>query len=278
MQRQLELLRKYDISVKGVRGQHFLIDPNIQRKIVEFIDPQKTDTVVEIGAGLGALTEELAVSGATVFAIDSDVRFCAILDKEYKPHFPNLTVIHNDILKVDLNHLLHGAPHLKVVGNLPYYITSSVIFYLVQYRRIVQQAVLMVQKEIANRLLAQPGTKDYGRLTLAVRYFADVKRVMNVSSGCFTPKPKVESSVISLEFRKNESNTDETFLLALIKGAFAHRRKNVLNSLAGELKGKFPKAAIEKAFEKIGINPKKRAEELLLKDFLNLTDELPRQN
>ena len=278
MQRQLELLKKYEIEVKGIRGQHFLIDPNIQRKIVEAVDLRPGETVVEIGPGLGALTGLLLESGVNVIAIETDPRFCDILKSEYGPEFKNLTVIHNDVLKTDFGKLLpkKRSKHvkIKVVGNLPYYITSPILFLLASNRHIIDEAVIMVQKEIAERLLAQPGSKDYSRLTLFTRFYAEVFREFNVSRGCFSPRPKIDSSVIKLTFRQKDIPTNETLLFEIIKHAFGHRRKNIANALGYGLKEIYSKEAIETALKKAGISLKVRGEELLMKDFLKLTETL----
>jgi len=277
VQHQLELLKKYDIRVRGVRGQHFLIDPNIQRKLIESLSIQPKDTLIEIGPGLGALTEGLAAEGTSVIAIDSDRRFVEILSKELQPQHPHLQLKHADILKLALDELAPANVKLKVIGNLPYYITSPVIFHLIQYRHVISEAVLMVQKEIAERLVAPPGSKHYGRLSVSTAYFANLTRLFNVSRFCFTPKPRVESSVIKLEFKTTKPDLDESLLLAIIKGAFAHRRKNVLNSLSGELKGRFSKEHLEKVFDAINLDTKKRAEMLALTDYERLCQSLSLQ-
>lgn len=275
MQKQLELLRKYEIGVKGVRGQHFLIDPNIQRKIVHLVDPKPGETVLEIGPGLGAITEELLKSGANVIAVDSDKRFCEILKTEYGKQYPNLKILHADILSVPLNELIPKNEKLKAVGNLPYYITSPILMCLISNRNMVSRAVLMIQKEMAERMAAKPKTKDYGRLTLITNYYAHVERAFNVSPTCFSPKPRVQSSVVKLDFSEHpEAVSNETFLFEIIKYTFLHRRKNILNALAHELKDKYPKGQIETALENSGIHPKKRGEELEMNDFVKLTEAL----
>ena len=277
MQKQLELLQKYGIEVRGIRGQHFLIDPNIQRKIVETVDVKPGDTIVEIGPGLGAITGLLLESGAQVIAIESDARFCDILKSEYGPQFSNLIVVHTDILKANFERLIPKKKRnekLKVVGNLPYYITSPILFFLTSHRKFIDEATIMVQKEIADRLLAQPGSKDYGRLTLFVRFYAEVERVFNVSKTCFSPKPKVDSSVVKLTLRTKDIPVNETLLFEIIKHAFGHRRKNLVNALGYGLKETYSKEMIESALKASGISSKIRGEDLLMKDFLKLTEVL----
>ena len=277
MQKQLELLQKYGIEVRGVRGQHFLIDPNIQRKIVETVSVKPGDMIVEIGPGLGAITELLLESGAEVIAIETDVRFCEILKSEYSPAFPNLKVVNADVLKTNFERLIpkkKSKTKLKVVGNLPYYITSPILFFLVSNRTLIDEVTIMVQKEIADRLLAQPGSKDYGRLSLFVRFYAEVERAFNVSRTCFSPKPKVDSSIVKLTFRTKEVQVNETLLFEIIKHAFGHRRKNMVNALGYGLKDLYSKEVVENALKKSGIDLKARGEQLLMKDFLKLTEAL----
>ena len=278
MQKQLELLKKYEISVRGVRGQHFLIDPNIQRKIVSLVDPKPSDLIVEIGPGLGALTQELLLSGARVLAIEMDGRFCEILKSEYHD-LKNLTVVQSDILSLSLERLLQKhagrlASKCKVVGNIPYYITSPILLFLISFRRIIDQATLMIPKEILNRLLAQPGTKDYGRLTLLARFYFEIERTFPVSRNCFSPKPRVDSNVIQLSFHGKEPQVNETQFFEIVKHAFGQRRKNILNALSHGYKNVCSKEKIEAALHASGIKPTQRGEELLLKDFLKLAEVL----
>jgi len=282
MQKQLELLRKYEITVAGIRGQHFLIDPNIQRKIVALVDAKPDDRILEIGPGLGALTDQLLTSGANITVIEKDPRFCNVLRSEFAPVNKNLTVIEGDILSFNLSKIFPkknpGTKLLKVVGNLPYYITTPIILFLINHRKLIDCAVLMMQKEIIDRMLAQPGTKDYGRLTLLARFYADVTREFDVAPGCFSPKPKVKSSVAKFVFHGKEPNVDETLFFEVVRFAFNERRKNILNAVSHGFREIYPKTAIESALEESGIKSTKRAEELLLKDFLNLTQALESKN
>ena len=277
MQKQLELLKKYEISVRGIRGQHFLIDPNIQRKIIALIDPKPNERILEIGPGLGALTDYLCRSGANVTAIEKDLRFCEILKSEYGYDHKNLTVIHSDILSFRLAQLFSkkesARPNkFKVAGNIPYYITAPILFYLISNRQLIDSAVLMVQKEIMTRLLAQPGSKDYGRLTILARFYGDIEYGFDVSPGCFSPKPRVNSSVFKLTFHEKSPGVDETLFFEIVKHAFGERRKNILNALFNGFQERRTKPQVDALLKKAGIEPTKRAEELLLKDFLNLAE------
>ena len=288
---QIALLKKYGLPLRSVSGQHLLIDPNSQRKIVELVDPKPSEWIVEIGPGLGALTAEILAAGASVIAVEKDRRFCEILEGEFGGNDQGrLWVENEDILKTDLKKLLSRGRQafltrkyskrptkLKIVSNLPYYITSPVLFWLIENRASVEKAVLMMQREVANRILAQPGDKDYGRLTLAIRYYAEVHRAFDVSRNCFTPRPDVDSSVLTLDFHppsKLPKGIDSDFLFYLIKVAFGARRKTLLNRLAGdEPMGKSRGELIE-ILRKLRIPENARAEELLLKDFLSLAESL----
>ena len=283
MQKQLELLKKYSLSVKGIRGQHFLVDPNIQRKIIESVHPQPSDVILEIGPGLGAITENLLQSGARVVAVELDEKFCDILKQEYGSQFKNFTVIHADILSIQFDRLLTDLgfkknQKIKVVGNIPYYITTPILLCLISNRNAVSESVLMMQEEIVDRLTAQPGTKNYGRLSLLAKFYTHTERAFRVPPGCFSPKPKVNSAVVRITFHGQEPQINEALFFEIVKCSFAHRRKNILNSISHEMKDKFQKSVIEEALSQAGINPKKRSEELLLKDFLKLAEILNKKN
>ena len=288
---QITLLKKYGLEVRGFRGQHLLIDPNIQRKIVEWVGPKPDEWIVEIGPGLGALTGQILAAGACVIAVEKDKRFCEILEGEFGGDYKGRLWIENaDILKTDLEKLIKGARRffpagkirkpqkkIKVVSNLPYYITSPVLFWLIASRTQVEKAILMMQREVATRLLAQPGDKDYGRLTLGVRYYAEVHRAFDVSRNCFTPRPDVDSTVVTIDFHlasKFPKGVDENFIFHLIQTAFGARRKTLLNRLSHDSRIGRSREEILKVLEGLGIPPRTRAEELLLKDFIALAQEL----
>lgn len=276
---QIQLLKKYELSVSGIRGQHLLIDENVQRNFVAAVNPKPGETIIEIGPGLGAITELLLASGAHVVAIEHDPRFIEILKGELASDFKNLTLIQSDILKVNLSKFVSGKQKLKIVGNIPYYITSAIILYLIGNRKFVDSAYLTVQREIADRIFAQPATKAYGRLSLLARFYCDVRRVFEISRNCFSPKPKVDSTVMELVFRqKLPSGVDETVLFALIKHGFGKRRKNILNALAEGFSNepgtrKMTKEDVKSVLSAAGIDEKIRAEELMLKDFIRLAEK-----
>jgi 16S rRNA (adenine1518-N6/adenine1519-N6)-dimethyltransferase len=275
---QIQLLKKYGLSVRGVRGQHLLIDENIQRKFVEAVNPNPGELIVEIGSGLGAITELLLKSGARVIAVEHDRRFIEILEGELSCDFKNLTLIHADILKFNLKKYVSAKEKIKVVGNIPYYITSPILLYLISYRSFIHAAYLTIQREIANRFFAQPGTKDYGRLSLLVRLYADASRKFEISRNCFSPKPDVDSTVVELVFRKDlPSNIDEGLILDLIKSGFGERRKNILNAIANGFKGRITKAKAKEIINAAGLEETERAENLMLKDFIRLAEEFKKR-
>lgn len=275
---QIQILKKYGLSVKGERGQHLLIDENIQKKIADFANPEDGQKILEIGPGLGAITELLLKKGADVLAVEQDPQFIAILREELGKIYPNLKIIESDILKFPLSEHFSKRKPVQIVGNIPYYITSEILLYLIENRSMIENACLMVQKEIADRLFAQPGTKSYGRLTLLVRYYADLTRAFEVSRNCFSPKPDVDSTVIGISFRKKMPKTvNENVLFDVIKHGFGQRRKTILNSIGGAFSDKISKAEMEKILNEAGIDHNARAENLLLKDFIRLTELIEKQ-
>ncbi len=282
---QVQLLKKYELSIRGFRGQHLLVDENIQRKFISHVNPKRGETIIEIGPGLGAITELLLREGAKVIAIEQDLRFVEILKGELGDDFEALTLVHNDILKINLKKYVRGKSKLKVVGNIPYYITSPILLYLIGHRTLIDSAYLTVQKEIADRIFAQPGTKAYGRLSLLVRFYADVNRAFEISRNCFSPKPNVDSTVMELIFRqKLPASVNETVLFDLIKYGFQARRKNILNAItdgfsarirggsASGGKDKVSKEEVKSILQAAGLEETVRAEGLMLKDFIRLAE------
>lgn len=282
MPTQIDLIKKYDLILRGRLGQHILIDPNIQRKIVDLLGLRAGDRVLEIGPGLGALTAEMLGRGAEIWAIEKEEKFVGILEREYVPGAEGrLHLIQGDILEMDLAKILprrgRPGPGFTVVGNLPYYITAPILFHLVDHRSLIREAVVMVQKEVASRIVAGPGTKDYGRLSLTLRYFADVRIAFSVPPTCFTPAPEVDSSVIVLTFRRKtggEQPVDERLLFHLIQLAFGKRRKTLLHLLSQDRGLKVTRGRLERIFEECGWPKTVRGEELLLKDFIALSESL----
>lgn len=272
--RQIEILRKYGIRPQKRRGQHFLIDLNLQKKIVAAIGPKKTDLILEIGAGLGALTQGLVGSGADVVAVEKDAQVFQVLSREFS-RYENLKLVNQDILRFSLKKLFEdsGSRKIKVCGNIPYYLTTPILFFLIKERAWVEFALIMVQSEVARRILAGPGGKDYGRLTLAFRYFAEVVREFDVSRQAFFPKPVVDSTVLRVAFHGKESpDFPEELLFRVIQGAFGQRRKNILNALSSSPL-KIQREEWREILAQVEIDFNARAEQLGLEDFMSLTKE-----
>lgn len=284
MSTQIQLLKKYGLPVRGRLGQHLLIDPNLQRKIVDALEIEKGDYVFEIGPGLGALTELILQKGARVWAIEKDERFAEILRGELEGDYRDqLTVICQDILKFKFAALpaLPKKMKWKIVSNLPYYITAPILFFLIDARQFISKAVLMMQKEVAERLNAIPGNKSYGRLTLGVRYSADVRHLFDVAATCFTPPPEVDSSVLELTFRdrpKLPAGIRDEDVFHVIQIAFSQRRKTLFRLVRDAFKKEISKPELEDIFKRLKLNEKIRGEDLLLKDFIELTARLQQAN
>ena len=298
---QIQLLKKYGLSVRGARGQHLLVDENVQRKLIACVKPRPNEPVIEIGPGLGALTELLLAAGACVTAIEQDERFIQILNGELGGAYHHLKLVHGDILKIDLAKYVKRGTRVKVIGNIPYYITSPILLHLIEHRHVIDAAYLTVQREIADRIFAQPGTKQYGRLSLLVRFYSDVDRKFEISRHCFSPKPDVDSTFLEIEFRARQAGSaplgqapvgrlepryrtvgsvNEALLFDLIKAGFGVRRKNILNALARHFLSQenqvfgLSKGELVNVLSRAGISGSARAEDLMLKDFVRLTEHL----
>jgi 16S rRNA (adenine1518-N6/adenine1519-N6)-dimethyltransferase len=280
MTTQIELLKKYKIPVRGHLGQHLLIDPNVARKIVQLLDLKPGDVVLEVGPGLGALTWLLLEHPIRVLVVEKDKRFVEILRQEWQilceqnSVKSELRLEHADFLEWNLEKEIQAYPTIKVVSNLPYYITAPILFRLIENRTRISQAVLMMQKEVAARLSAKPGSEDYGRLTLGVQYAADLKASFDVPPACFTPQPEVGSSVIQLCFKQPlfASAAEERFF-DLVKLAFSQRRKTLVSLLARS--GWFQsRGQVLGLVQTAGLPADVRGEKLNLKDFLKMTEIL----
>lgn len=266
------LVRHHNLGISPRRlGQCFLVDKRALTRIAQEAGAGPGDRVLEIGAGLGALTEELLAGGATVYAVERDARFLKVLTDRFRDR-PTLQMVRSDILKVDLGSYAMGEPgSLRVVGNIPYSLTSPIIEFLHRQRRWVRLALLTVQKEVAQRILAKPGTKEYSSITLFVRSAFEPKILFNISPGGFYPRPQVTSSVIRLEpLAKPTLPPDrEERVLKLTRGLFIHRRKTLLNSL--QMTGiKMEREEMVRRLEKAGIDPGCRAETLGLPELAAL--------
>ena len=277
----IEILKKYNFNFKKRFGQNFLIDSNILAKIVESAEVTKEDFVLEIGPGIGTMTQYLAESAREVVAVEIDKSLIPILGDTLSS-YDNVTVINEDILKVDIERLVQeknqGKP-IKVVANLPYYITTPIIMGLFESHVPLKSITIMVQKEVADRMQVGPGTKDYGALSLAVQYYARPEVIAYVSPACFIPKPNVGSAVIRLDrYEKPPVETeDEAFLFAVIKAAFNQRRKTLANGLANARELGITRQQAEEALLQMELSPSIRGEALTLREFADLSNILYRK-
>ena len=247
-------------------GQNFLVDKNIRNKIIESCAFEAADTVLEIGAGRGELTEILAQKVKKLFAVEIDLDLHLLLKDKLREQ-GNVEIIHKDILKFDIKRRT-GKIKIKVIGNIPYYISSPIIEHLFKYRDKIETVFLTVQKEFAQRVVARSGSKEYGSFSCFVQYYAEPKVIFHISKNCFYPVPKVDSSFLRLEIRKKLllSPKKEKLLFKIIRAAFNKRRKTLRNSLEGVL----PQKKLEQFFDKYGIDVNIRPEMLSLRDFENL--------
>ena len=273
-QNTIEILQKYDFHIQKKYGQNFLIDQSVLNRIVEAAGIEGDDCVLEIGPGLGTMTRCLAERAGRVAAVEIDRNLIPVL-KETLAGYDNITLINDDILKVDLNGIvaeLNGGRPVKVVANLPYYITTPIIMKLLESHVPLQSITVMVQKEVADRMQAGPGTKDYGALSLAVQYYAKPEIVANVPPNCFIPRPSVGSAVIRLtRYEKPPVQVrDETGLFTLIRAAFNQRRKTLTNALYNAQGLHIPKERTAQALERLGLPSSVRGEALTLEQFAAL--------
>lgn len=272
----IEVLQKYDFVFQKKFGQNFLIDPHVLDKIVNAAGITKDDFVLEIGPGIGTMTQYLAAAAGKVFAVEIDKALIPILGDTLKD-FPNVQVINEDILKVDIKKLAeehnNGKP-IKVVANLPYYITTPIIMGLFESGVPVDSITVMVQKEVAERMQVGPRTKDYGALSLAVQYYAEPYIVANVPPNCFMPRPKVGSAVIRLTRHEKPpvEVKDEKLMFRLIRASFNQRRKTLANGLNNSSELSFTKEEIQQTIEACGFPPGVRGEALTLEDFARLAN------
>lgn len=272
----IEILKKYDFAFQKRFGQNFLIDTHVLDKIVAASDITKDDLVLEIGPGIGTMTQYLSMAAREVVAVEIDKSLIPILDDTLS-EFPNVTIINEDILKVDLLKMTqeknNGKP-IKVVANLPYYITTPIIMGLFEQKVPLDSITIMVQKEVADRMKTGPGSKDYGALSLAVQYYAKPEIVANVPPNCFMPRPNVGSAVIKLDrYEKPPVDVkDEKLMFQVIRASFNQRRKTLANSLKNYEGFQFTKEEIEEAIQKCNFPASVRGEALKLEDFANLAN------
>jgi 16S rRNA (adenine1518-N6/adenine1519-N6)-dimethyltransferase len=278
--RTKEILNKYGFSFKKSLGQNFLVDPNILKRITEFAELTNESGAIEIGPGIGALTEHLARVSSKVVAFEIDQRLLPILEDTLSP-YDNVKIIHQDILKANVSEMIHQefqqVKDLMVVANLPYYVTTPIILKLLEEQLPFRGIVVMLQKEVADRISAKPGTKEYGSLSIAIQYYTQAETVMIVPKTVFMPQPNVDSAVIRLTKRDQPAAkvTDEAFFFSITRASFAQRRKTILNNLTSQLPdGKEKKQQIITILEKLNIDPTRRGETLSIQEFADLTNEL----
>lgn len=270
------ILKKYNISANKKLGQNFLIDEEIIEEIVKASDVKKDDLIIEIGPGLGTLTQKLLDNAGKVICIELDTRMIGILNDRFKL-YNNFELINNDVLKVDLNNLIKKEKHegivsVKIVANLPYYITTPIIMKLLEERLDIESITVMVQKEVADRLIDIPGGKNSGAITYAINYYTKSEKVIDVPNTSFLPSPEVNSSVIKLNVLDTPSVKvkSEELLFKIIKISFMQKRKTLLNALTNGNLGS--KMEIEKMLTNLKINLNVRGEKLSLEDFAKIAD------
>ena len=277
-QKTIEVLQKYNFSFQKKFGQNFLIDPHVLDKIIAAAEITKDDFVLEIGPGIGRLTQYLAEAAREVVAVEIDSTLIPILEDTLSA-YDNVSVINEDVLKVDLRKLAeerNGGKPIKVVANLPYYITTPIIMSLFESHVPLKSLTVMVQKEVALRMQAGPGTKDYGALSLAVQYYASPYLAANVPPNCFMPRPNVGSAVIRLtRFEETPVQVkDEKLLFRLIRASFNQRRKTLQNGLVNSQELDFTKEQVAAAIATLGVSPSVRGEALTLEQFAALANAL----
>ncbi len=277
-QNTIAVLQKYNFSFQKKFGQNFLIDTHVLDKIIASAEITKDDMVLEIGPGIGTMTQYLACAAGKVVAVEIDKTLIPILEDTLS-EYDNVQIINQDVLKVNLAKLAeeeNGGKPIKVVANLPYYITTPIIMGLFENHVPLKSITVMVQKEVADRMQVGPGTKDYGALSLAVQYYAKPYIVANVPPNCFMPRPKVGSAVIRLE-RYEEPPvqvTDEKLMFRIIRASFNQRRKTLVNGLKNSPEIQFSKEEIEAAIETLGKGASVRGEALTLEEFARLSNIL----
>ncbi len=277
-QNTIAVLQKYGFNFQKKFGQNFLIDTHVLERIIAAAEITKEDCVLEIGPGIGTMTQYLAEAAGEVVAVEIDKALIPILEDTLSA-YDNVTVLNEDILKVDVNRIVeerNGGRPIKVVANLPYYITTPIIMGLFENHVPLKSITIMVQKEVADRMQVGPGTKDYGALSLAVQYYAKPEVVANVPANCFIPRPNVGSAVIRLT-RYEEPPVqveDESKMFALIRASFNQRRKTLVNGLSNAAGLKLSKEHVAEVLEQMGLPATVRGETLTLEQFAQLSNLL----
>ena len=275
----IEVIQKYQFAFQKKFGQNFLIDPHVLDKIIGAAGVTKEDMVLEIGPGIGTMTQYLAEAAREVVAVEIDKTLIPILENDTLKDWDNVTVINEDILKVDIAALAqekNGGKPIKVVANLPYYITTPIIMGLFENHVPISSITIMVQKEVADRMKTGPGSKDYGALSLAVQYYATADIVLKVPASCFMPKPNVDSAVIKLTRHKDTQVkvSNEKLMFKIIRASFNQRRKTLANGLKNSPELNFTREQVTEALVSMGKSESVRGEAFTLEEFAKLTDIL----
>lgn len=274
--RTKEIISRHGFSFKKSLGQNFLIDQNILYKIVEAAGLDQDKGALEIGPGIGALTEKLAQTAGAVTAVEIDQRLIPILKEVLEP-YPNVRVHHGDVLKVDLQELFRthfdGVSKVSVVANLPYYVTTPILMKLLEEKLPLENIVVMIQKEVAVRMAASPGSKDYGSLSIAVQYYSEPKLVCTVPHTVFIPQPNVESAVIRLQVREEPpvEVDDEAHFFEVVQASFAQRRKTIANNLKSRFFPGEGRERLEQLLQEAEIEPSRRGETLSIEEYARLS-------
>ncbi|MBR5666336.1 MAG: 16S rRNA (adenine(1518)-N(6)/adenine(1519)-N(6))-dimethyltransferase RsmA [Lachnospiraceae bacterium] len=274
----IAVLQRYHFNFQKKFGQNFLIDGHVIEKIIAAAGIGKDDVVLEIGPGIGTLTQRLCEAAGDVVAVEIDRNLIPILTGDTCKDYKNLRIVSGDIMKTDIPALLapYGDRPVKVVANLPYYITTPILMKLLEDRLPIESITVMVQKEVAERMETGPGTKDYGALSLAVQYYSEPYLAANVPANCFMPRPNVGSAVIRLTVHDTPpvSVKDERKMFALIRASFNQRRKTLVNGIGNAAELSYTKEQVAEALEKLGMPATIRGEALTLADFAALSDAL----
>lgn len=271
-----QIIEEHRFKFSKSLGQNFLIDGNIVKKIVRDAGITKDDYILEVGPGIGTLTEELSLRAKKVVAVEIDKNLLPILDITLK-RYENIEIFHGDILDIDIKKLiderLEGGP-VKVVANLPYYVTTPIIARFLEEDLNVESLTIMVQKEVAQRMVSKEGSKVYGSLSVFVNFYSEPEILLNVPKSVFMPSPKIDSAVIRLNMKEKLPQVDKDQFFKVVKASFSKRRKTILNALSS-YGFQLTKEEFKTALEKAGIDPKSRAEELNLEQFVSLSEVLP---
>lgn len=273
-----EILKQHQFSFKKSLGQNFLIDVNILQKIIASSGITKESGVIEIGPGIGSLTEQLAIAAQKVVAFEIDRRLLPILN-DTLASYENVKIVNEDFLKTDLKQTIcsyfENFKNIHVVANLPYYVTTPIIFHILEQVSKIDAMTVMLQKEVAERIAAKPGTKEYGSLSIAVQYYANPTIMMDVPKTVFIPQPNVISSVLNLKMRQSPlvKVIDEKLFFEIVKASFSHRRKTIRNNLLQFYKGKLIKDEINNFLQRAEIDGTRRGESLTIEEFASLANE-----